>query len=109
ADLLEPAIRYAAGGYPCTESQTAWTAVNLDPADTERKALGRFEGFRRTFLTPSGEAPAAGRVVANRDLARTLEAIAAGGRDAFYRGELAERIARGLAEAGSPLTAEDMA
>src|SRR2546425_616784 len=43
------------------------------------------------------------------DLASTLEEIARGGAEAFYRGTLAKRIALGAAAAGSPLTADDLA
>jgi oxamate amidohydrolase len=43
------------------------------------------------------------------DLARTLEEIAAGGAETFYRGPLARRIALGAAAAGSPLTVDDLA
>ncbi len=107
--LLEPAIRYAADGYPCSQSQARWTALNLDPAAGALGGLERFEGFRRTFLGPDATVPRPGARVANPGLARTLEAIAAGGRDAFYRGAVAAALARGLAEVGSPLTADDFA
>jgi gamma-glutamyltranspeptidase/glutathione hydrolase len=43
------------------------------------------------------------------ELARTLEEIAAGGAETFYRGGLAKRIAAGAAAVGSPLTAADLA
>lgn len=109
ADLLEPAIRYAAGGYPCSASQARWTAANLDEGDRARKALQRFEGWARTFLTPEGRPPEAGALVRNPDLARTLEQVAAGGREAFYRGPVAALLAAGLGEVGSPLSAEDFA
>jgi gamma-glutamyltranspeptidase/glutathione hydrolase len=41
------------------------------------------------------------------DLARTLEAIAAGGPDAFYRGDIGQRIVAEASRAGSPLARED--
>lgn len=109
ADLLAPAIGYAAGGYPCSESQARWTAANLDEGDTARKALQHVPGFRRAFLTPAGGAPQAGQLLTNPGHARALEQIAAGGREAFYRGALAGALAQGLAEAGSPLALEDLA
>ncbi len=109
ADLLEPAIRYAAGGYPCSASQATWTAHNLDTEDQARKALQRFEGWATTFLVDGRRAPEAGEVIANPDLGRTLGEIASGGREAFYRGPIAAALAAGLAEVGSPLTADDLA
>jgi gamma-glutamyltranspeptidase/glutathione hydrolase len=109
ADLLAPAIGYAAGGYPCTASQTRWTAAGLAPDDVARGALGRFPEWARVFLAADGRAPETGRVLRNPDLAGTLALVAAGGREAFYRGAVATALAAGLAEAGSPLTADDFA
>lgn len=108
ADLLEPAIRYAVGGYPCSASQARWTAQNLDAEDQARKALQRFEGWASTFLV-GGRAPEVGEVVSNPSLGRTLEEIAAHGRETFYRGPLAAALSAGLAEVGSPLAADDFA
>lgn len=107
-DLLEPAIGYALGGFPCSASLARWTAMNLDTEDQARKALQRFEGWATTFLV-DGRAPEVGEVVANRDLGRTLEQVASGGREAFYLGPVAAALAAGLAEVGSPLAAEDFA
>jgi gamma-glutamyltranspeptidase/glutathione hydrolase len=52
---------------------------------------------------------ALGETLRQRALAETLEAIAAGGADAFYTGPLAARVAAGAAAAGSPLGEEDLA
>ncbi|HEY8367717.1 MAG TPA: gamma-glutamyltransferase [Thermodesulfobacteriota bacterium] len=108
ADLLEPAIRYAERGYPCSASQARWTAVNLDTEDQARKALQRFDEWASTYLV-NGRPPQVGEVVTNRALARTLGEIAADGRETFYRGRVAAALCAGLAEVGSPLTAEDFA
>jgi gamma-glutamyltranspeptidase len=109
ADLLEPAIRYARDGYPCSASQATWTAADLEPEDEARRALRRFEGWARTFLTPEGRAPRPGEPVRNPDLGRTLGQVAAHGREAFYRGGVAAALAAGLAEVGSPLALGDFA
>ncbi|HVC92375.1 MAG TPA: gamma-glutamyltransferase [Pirellulales bacterium] len=84
AELLEPAIGYAQHGFPVTE------VIAHDWLASER-TLGRWPDSARTFL-PGGHAPAAGERFRNRDLAASLRTIAAGGRDAFYRGDLARRI-----------------
>ena len=58
---------------------------------------------------PGGKAPAEGEVFANPALAHTLDRLAVGGRDAFYRGEIARRIAQYSAASGADLTFEDLA
>lgn len=84
--LLRPAIRLAREGF----------LVDSTLAQQTRENLARFRDFTSTaatFLRPDGQPPAAGTVLRNPDLARTLGAIAAGGPDAFYRGPIARDIA----------------
>ncbi len=101
AEILAPAIEYAREGFPVSEVIAHYWALNVP---------GRIDqpGFAETFL-PGGEAPGKGDVFRNPDLARTLEAIAAGGRDAFYEGEIAGVIADFMADIGGHLTREDLA
>ncbi len=101
ADVLAPAIGHAREGFPVTEVIAHYWQLNVP---------GRIDqpGFAETFL-PGGEAPGKGDVFRNPDLARTLEAIAAGGRDAFYEGEIAGVIADFMADIGGHLTREDLA
>jgi gamma-glutamyltranspeptidase/glutathione hydrolase len=68
-------------------------------------------GLGPVFLRPDGSARA-GERVAQPELARTLETIARGGRDAFYAGPIAESIARAVTNAprgASPMTVADLA
>ena len=58
---------------------------------------------------PNGRAPAKGEIFSNPLLANTLSAIAEGGRDAFYNGEIAQRIEKYMKANGGYLTAADMA
>lgn len=99
--LLEPAIRLARDGFPVTPSQRFWLDFRL----AEMNAL---TGVAAHFLH-DGQVPAEGATVRQPDLARTLEAIAEHGPREFYEGRLAARIAAGLAAAGSPLDADDLA
>ena len=101
ADLLAPAIRYAREGFPVTEEIARLFVVN-------QERIGHYDGFAETFM-PRGRVPAKGEVFANPRLASTLEAIAAGGRDAFYRGDIAKRIDAYMAEQGGLLRYEDLA
>ena len=99
--LFKRAIQYAADGFPVTPSQNFW-------ANFRAKEIGNWPDVVRMF-TFDGRIPEAGETFGQPDLARTLAMLAErGGRD-FYEGELASRIARGLQQAGSPLTADDLA
>jgi gamma-glutamyltranspeptidase/glutathione hydrolase len=63
----------------------------------------------RTFRRSDGAPYAAGETWRQPDLAATLDAIAAGGADAFYRGPLARRLASGVAAMGGIWTEADLA
>ncbi len=101
ARALEPAIRYARDGYGVSEIIAAqWR--------NEQATLARDPSAARTFLA-DGRAPEAGEIFRNPDLARSLERIAAGGRDAFYRGSIAEAIGEDMRRRRGLLTAADLA
>ncbi|MDJ0521318.1 MAG: gamma-glutamyltransferase [Planctomycetota bacterium] len=99
--LLEPAIRYAKEGFPVSELIAYYWGRSA-------RVFGRYAGFTETFL-PGGKAPAKGDLFRNPGLASTLEQIAEGGRDAFYRGALADRIDVFCREVGCFLRKEDLA
>jgi len=100
-DVLEPAIRYAREGFPVTEVIAfAW--------ERNVRVLKEFPGFRETFM-PNGRAPAKGEIFTNPRLARTYETLAREGRDAFYEGDIARRIAAYMEANGGFLGYEDLA
>ena len=101
AELLAPAIAAARDGFPVTEVIARGWRGGL----AERREL---PGFVDTFFL-QGEPPRHGATFKNVALAATLEKIAGGGRDAFYRGEVARTIEATMREAGGFLTAEDLA
>lgn len=98
ADLLAPAIRLAEEGFPLSPSQVFW----LDYRAGETVA---WPGFDALF----GQAREVGETFRQPALAATLRQLASGGPRAFAEGELAARIAAGLAAAGSPLRLDDLA
>ena len=99
--VFEPAIRLAEGGFPVSPViATLWARG--------AELLSDKPGFAAQFL-PDGRAPRAGERVVNRDLARSLTAIAESGGEAFYRGALAGRIAAEAARHGAALTEGDLA
>ena len=78
-DLLGPAIRAGNEGVPV-------------PRVISGEWRGRGgPGFASVFL-PQGRPPAEGEIFRNPALARTYGVLAEGGRDAFYRGSIAETI-----------------
>ncbi|HEV8113913.1 MAG TPA: gamma-glutamyltransferase [Planctomycetota bacterium] len=101
AQVLAPAIRYAKEGAPITE---------LIAYYWQRSAvvLEKYENFKETYM-PGGHAPKTGEVFANPRLAATLEKIAAGGRAAFYEGDVANAIEAYMKRNHGFLTAADMA
>ncbi len=82
--VLAPAIRYAREGFPVSELIAHYWQLS-------GRKLRDYPGFTETFL-PGGRAPKKGDVFRNVALADTLQEIADGGRDAFYKGEIAERM-----------------
>jgi gamma-glutamyltranspeptidase/glutathione hydrolase len=98
-EVLAPAIQIAEDGYPVTEWIAQHFTSNVD-------LLRENEAAAKTFLI-SGRAPRLGEVMRNPDLAWSLQQIAQGGRDAFYRGEITKRILELSARRGGALTAKD--
>jgi len=99
--LLEPAIEYADQGFPVT-------AFIADLWQENAPSRENFPGMKEVFM-PKGVAPNTGDVFKNPNLANTYRLIAEGGRDAFYKGEIARKIDAYMAEQGGFLTAEDLA
>lgn len=101
ARVLEPAIGLALEGAPITQTIAGEWARS-------RERLADVPGFAATFL-PGGRAPAEGQPFRNPGLARTLELVAARGRQAFYEGELARDLVAWVQAAGGALSLEDLA
>ncbi len=100
-ELLAPAIAYAESGFPVSPViARTWKAAE--------ERLAADPGAATTFLV-DGRAPKIGEVIRNPDLATSLRAICAEGRDAFYRGPIAERIAACSETAGGLIDREDLA
>ncbi len=101
AEVLAPAIYYAREGFPVPE----WDAVYWTNAVD---FLKRDPNASATYL-PGGRAPHVGEIFRNPDLARSLESIASGGRDAYYDGELAKSIVALSAKLGGTMKSADLA
>jgi gamma-glutamyltranspeptidase/glutathione hydrolase len=99
---MAPAIDYAENGY------------RLLPGEALRQAFGaqqskEFPATAAIYLKPDGTPRVPGEMLVNKDYAETLKKIAAGGHNAFYKGEIARTIAADMAAHASTVTLESLA
>ncbi|CAG5003222.1 Glutathione hydrolase-like YwrD proenzyme [Dyadobacter sp. CECT 9275] len=107
AEILSPGIKYAREGAPVPEVIAfSWNHA-YNRLREQQPVIGEFENFRNTFLI-NGAAPGEGDIFRNPDLANTYERIAKSGRDAFYKGEIADRIDSYARRTGIPLRKADL-
>ena len=99
SDILKPAIHYASDGFPVSELIAYYWQRSVP-------VLKQFPGFEEIF-TINGKAPSKGEVFRNPYLAETFKKIAEGGRDIFYKGEIAEKIVDYIHENGGFLSMRD--
>jgi gamma-glutamyltranspeptidase/glutathione hydrolase len=99
AEVMAPAIRYAAEGITVDERLAGSLRRNAS-------LISKFAGGG-TFL-PAGAPPAVGSRLRQPALATTLRAIAAHGRAAFYDGPAAEAWTTELRRAGGIISTEDL-
>jgi gamma-glutamyltranspeptidase/glutathione hydrolase len=101
AEILAPAIYLAEEGFPVAPiTAHFWREFG------QQKLKNAFGG---PALLPNGVGPQAGEIFVNKDLARTMRLVAEGGKEAFYRGEIAQKIVRAIQAVGGVMTAEDLA
>lgn len=104
-EILAPAIDYAKKGFPLTEL-IAWYMQRTVP-------FFESEGFPNiddTYKSQNGgQLPNEGEIYKNPYLANTYQKIAKGGRDAFYKGDIAKTIGKFIKEQGGFLSAKDLA
>jgi gamma-glutamyltranspeptidase/glutathione hydrolase len=104
ADLLADAIAYAREGFPASDGQRT-----PPPREPDLFGPDAHAEIRRGLWPLYHPAALARGPLVQADLGRTLETVAREGRDAFYQGDVARRIAAALGAAGSPLALEDLA
>ena len=101
AEILAPAIGLADEGFP-----VAPLTAHFWQRSAENQ-LASAPGGRA--LTLDGRGPRAGEIFRNPGLARAFRAIAEGGKEAYYQGDIARSIAQVVQEAGGAMTVEDLA
>ena len=99
--LLETAIGYADEGFPVSPGIGRNFAHAVDK-------LSQFPASAAIYSSGEGM-KAEGEILANPDLARSLQQVAQGGANEFYRGDLAKRMVKELRKAGGLFTESDFA
>jgi gamma-glutamyltranspeptidase/glutathione hydrolase len=100
-ELFTAAIFYAEHGYAVPEIiHDYWVAG--------QRTLKVTAEAGRVFLQ-NGKAPLVGALFSNPDLGKTLRLVAQNGRDAFYRGEIAQAMLKTSSELGGTMQADDLA
>src|SRR5205823_15129618 len=106
SEVLGPSIEFASRGFRANRAY-------VNAAEFRRDCLAADPEASRIFLRRGrdGElhAPAPGDRLIQPDLARTLKAIALRGADAFYKGDVARRIAATVQSGGGILSEQDLA
>jgi gamma-glutamyltranspeptidase/glutathione hydrolase len=99
---LAPAIRYAREGHPVHEVIAYYWGRSVPN-------LSKWPGFAEQFTVDGKRGPRTGEIWKNPNLANTLEKIANGGRDAFYKGDIARTIDAYFKANGGFLSYDDLA
>ncbi len=110
AQVLAPAIAAAREGFPVSELIAYYLERNV--ASLQRLAKGGVVeevANAVAVYAPGGKTPREGEIFRNPDLARTLDLLASKGRDAFYKGPIADAMDRYFQRIGGPLRKGDFA
>ncbi len=101
AEVAERGTVYAEQGHPLSMACAGYITEY-------RELLNSFESSTGVFLA-GGTSPAAGDLLKQTDLGRTLRAIAQHGPDIFYRGEIGRQIIAAMRNAGGSMSLDDFA
>lgn len=107
AENLAPAIQYGNEGFPVSPVIAYYFQRSLKAFERRLGMIEEFDNARATYFRAGP--PREGQIFRNPDLARSYHRIAQGGRDIFYRGEIAEEMAAYFEQIGGDLTFEDFA
>ena len=101
SDLLQPSITLARDGFVITDDMA-------DTASERQRQLTRWPASARIFSRDDGTPLQDGDRLVQPELAATLTAIAAQGPRGFYEGAIAEKLAKGIQDAGGIMTSDDL-
>ena len=100
-EILAPAIKYANEGFPVTELIGYYLTLTS-------KRFNSYPNFAETYM-PNGKALEKGMVFKNTYLGDTYAKIAKGGKEAFYKGQIAKTITDFIQSQGGFLSEKDLA
>ncbi|KAF0203234.1 MAG: hypothetical protein FD170_1223 [Bacteroidetes bacterium] len=103
SEILSPAVEYAEKGFPVTELVAYYLSRGVPMHGS------RFPNVMETYTLDGEKVPEKGDIFSNPQLANTYKQIISGGREAFYKGEIAKTIAAFIKEQGGFLSYEDLA
>ena len=106
-DLFNPAIAHAEEGAPVTQNVAYYLAGSYKRFNNPASGLEEVANFNAVWAA-EGRVPREGEVFRNPALAETYRTIAAGGRDAFYDGPIADRIEAYFKRIGGWMTRADL-
>ena len=101
-EVIAPAIALAEDGFVVTPDLAGALAAS-------HETFAKYSSSAEIFLKPDGSDFQPGDRLVQTDLANSLEQIADGGPDAFYRGEIGKLIAAEMKRSGGLITEEDLA
>jgi gamma-glutamyltranspeptidase/glutathione hydrolase len=102
AEVMQPAIRLATEGVTVTPDLA-------DSVKANQEELTKWPSSAKIFFKVGGAAYQPGDTLVQADLAKSLQAIASGGPDAFYKGEIAEKISAQMQRDGGLIAMADLA
>lgn len=102
ADVIAPAIKLAEEGITVTPDLA-------DSLEAMQERLTKYPTAAKIFYKEDGALFRPGDTLVQADLAQTLKTVAEEGPDGFYKGRIAEAIAKSVTDAGGQITVEDMA
>lgn len=107
-EAIEPAISIARHGFHVSGFMHGYWTTDYGPDVVPNVQRIQVTPGAKAIYTHDGALYAIGELMVQADLARTLEKLAAGGPDVFYRGEIADAIAADFASHGGFITKEDL-
>ena len=107
SEVLAPAAGYAKDGVPTPPVIAYYFQRNLTGFERRMDMMQEFDNARATYFADGP--PKKGALFKNPDLARTYEMIGEGGRDVFYKGEIARTMDAYMERIGGALRYDDFA
>lgn len=98
--VISPAVKLAREGFVVTP------LLSKDMEDHQQQLKQYGDGWK--IYLQDGKPYPVGSILRNPDLADTLDKIARGGKDAFYKGEIADKMVAQVAKDGGILTHADL-